>query len=586
MVPRTRCTVAYRKATLRHIGILIFSVSLFTSASAQFETRSSSPIVYAPKSVAVGDFNHDGKLDVATTAYTYGQVAVLLGRGDGTFQSAVYYDLMDSEPYWIAAADFNGDGNLVLAVASQLGNNISILLGNGDGTFQPPVQYPTTYFYLTYVAVGDFNNDGKLDLIIEDAPSVSVMLGNGDGTFQPPRDNIMFSPEGNLGLGDFNHDGNLDVAVPEPPGSSGLGILLGNGDGTFREGPQYAVGSGGWVAVGDFNGDHKLDLATFALGPDPIQILLGNGDGTFQFGASYTAAFPASITTADVNGDGKLDLLFLNTIFSNGTSQLTVMLGNGDGTFQPSVSYGSFDNYSPDLAVGDFNRDHQSDVVIADYFGNAVDVLLNTGVVSFSPTTPISFTPQLLGSTSTPQSVTLTNTGKTVLSITSKQVSAPFKFASGTTCGSTVGPGAKCTLSVIFHPTTLGLKSGLLTLNDNASSKPQVIELSGTGTTLTVVPSQLNFGSQKVHTQSPPQNVTVTNTGSTAVSITGIAMGGAYPTDYVQTNTCGSQLDAGATCTISISFAPGFKGTITALAVINGPGGALWQQVPVTGKGD
>jgi hypothetical protein len=559
--------------------------ALVAESPAQFETRSSSPITYGPQSVAVADFNHDGKLDVVTNAFTFGELAVLLGKGDGSFQPAVYYDLVDNSAVWVAAADFNGDGDMDLAVADRLGYNISILLGNGDGTFQSPVPYSTTEDP-SFVAVGDFNHDGKPDLIFIDRQYVSVMLGNGDGRFQPPRDNTMFSPEGNLGLGDFNHDGNLDVAVPEPPGSSGLGILLGNGDGTFREGAQYAVGSGGWVAVGDFNGDHKLDLATFALGPDPIQILLGNGDGTFQFGASYTAAFPASITTADVNGDGKLDLLFLNTIFSNGTSQLTVMLGNGDGTFQPSVSYGSFDNYSSDLAVGDFNRDRQPDVVVADYFGSAVDVLLNTGIISFSPTTPISFSPQLLGISSAPQSVTLTNTGKTVLSITSKQVSAPFKFASGTTCGSTVGPGAKCTLSVIFHPTTMGLKSGLLTLNDNASSKPQVVELNGTGTTLTVSPSQLNFGSQKVHTESPPQNVTVTNTGSTAVSITEIAMGGAYPTDYVETNTCGSQLDAGATCTISISFGPGFGGTITAVAVINGPGGALWQQVPVTGKGD
>jgi len=575
--------VAYRKATLRHIGILIFSVSLFTSASAQFETRSSSPIVYAPKSVAVGDFNHDGKLDVATTAYTYGQVAVLLGRGDGTFQSAVYYDLMDSEPYWIAAADFNGDGNLDLAVASQLGNNISILLGNGDGTFQPPVQYPTTYFYLTYVAVGDFNNDGKLDLIIEDAPSVSVMLGNGDGTFQPPRDNIMFSPEGNLGLGDFNHDGNLDVAVPEPPGSSGLGILLGNGDGTFREGAQYAVGSGSWVAVGDFNGDHKLDLATFALGPDPIQIFLGNGDGTFQFGASYTASFPVSITTADLNGDGKLDLLFLTTIYPSASCQLTVMLGNGDGTFQPPVSYGSFDDFSPDLAVGDFNRDRQPDVVVADWQGNAVDVLLNTGVVSFSPTTPLSFIPQLLGTSSAPQSVTLRNTGTTALSISSISTKPPFHLS--TTCQSSVPPGGDCTLSVTFEPSVIGFKSGVVSLNDSASSKPQAIELNGIGTVISYSPTKLSFGSLKVGTKSAPQVVTVTNTGSTTVTVTKIKIADVIPPDYFQTNNCGSQIAPGASCTINVTFKPTRTGPRTATLEIFDSGGASPQQISLTGTG-
>jgi hypothetical protein len=259
------------------------------------------------------------------------------------------------------------------------------------------------------------------------------------------------------------------------------------------------------------------------------------------------------------------------------------MLGNGDGTFEPPVSYPISNGI--DFVVADVNGDRKPDLVSADAVGNAVDVLLNTGVVSFSPTTPLSFNPQLLGTTSPPHTVTLTNTGTTTLSISSISTKKPFQVGGGTTCGTSVAPGAKCTLSVIFKPTVMGLKTGLLVLNDSASSQPQVIELSGTGTTLTVSPSQLNFGSQKVGTKSPPKTVTVTNTGTTAVSVTGVSFTGSDPQDFVETNTCGSQINPGASCTISIHFDPILKGTRSAVAVINGPGGVEWQGVQLTGTG-
>jgi hypothetical protein len=173
-------------------------------------------------------------------------------------------------------------------------------------------------------------------------------------------------------------------------------------------------------------------------------------------------------------------------------------------------------------------------------------------MVSFSPTTPLSFFPQLLGTTSYSQDVTLTNTGTTALSISSISVHKPFLLGGKTTCGASVAAGANCTLSVLFQPTVMGLKTGLLVLSDSASTQPQVIELSGTGTTLTVSPTQLNFGSQKVNTKSPPQHATVTNTGNTAVSVAGVSITGTDSYDYSQTNTCGSQIDPGATCGISV----------------------------------
>jgi FG-GAP-like repeat/Abnormal spindle-like microcephaly-assoc'd, ASPM-SPD-2-Hydin len=571
----------------RVLPLIVFLLAASVLSWAQFESRSSSSVTAYPVSVAVGDFNHDGKMDAAVADWYYGKVAILLGNGNGTFQPAVHYDI-DSQGesvYWIATADFNGDGNADLAVADYLGSNISILLGNGDGTFQSPVQYATTQTP-SFVAVGDFNGDKIPDLIVADAPYVSVLLGNGDGTFQAPKDTSILPPASLIPLtvGDFNGDGKLDAAVISM-GSLQLGILLGNGDGTFRQGAQYATGEfSNSITAGDFNGDHKLDLAVTDGTGDEIYILLGNGDGTFQSQPPIFSNGPAVITAADLNGDGKLDLALFTAVNPPPHCRLSVMQGNGDGTFQPPVSYQTFDE-ATDIAVADLNGDHKPDLVVADYLDNAVSVLLNTGVVSFSPTTPLSFPAQFVGASSSPKNVTLTNTGTTTLSISSISVNKPFLLGSKTTCGTSVAPGAKCILSVIFKPTVLGLKTGLLVLNDSASIKPQVIELSGTGTTLTASPSQLKFGSQKVGTKSPPQNVTVTNTGNTAVSITGVSITGTDPQDYSETNTCGTQINPGATCTISVTFSPTTPGTRSAVAVINGPGGVEWQGVQLTGTG-
>jgi len=199
--------------------------------------------------------------------------------------------------------------------------------------------------------------------------------------------------------------------------------------------------------------------------------------------------------------------------------------------------------------------------------------------------TQLNFKSQLLGTTSAPQNVTLTNRGTTALSITAKKVSGPFQLAGGTTCGSSVAPGAKCTLSVVFEPTAIGTTTGLLSLSDSASSKPQVIELSGAGTVISLSPPQLNFGSQKVGTKSAPQNVTVTNSGGTTVNVSNVTIGGYNINDFSETNTCGTQIGPGGSCTISVTFAPLRTGNRTAKAQITDTGGGSPQQVPLTGTG-
>lgn len=465
---------------LRSCGlILLCSLILNALALAQFETRGDFMTSEGPLSIAVGDFNHDGKLDLAVTTVdtNANNVAILLGRGDGTFLPAQYYTVGVS-PYSIVAADLNHDGNLDLAVANSLSNYVSILLGNGDGTFRPGPQSPAVPQPADYIVAGDFNGDGEIDLAATGNNIISVLLGNGDGTFQNAVVTAPTFSVWSIGPGDFNGDGKLDLATAGSFGYGGsVNILLGNGDGTFRYGASYPGGTAPEsMAVADLNGDHKLDLAIADSDGNGISVLLGRGDGTFRKAVNYPTRFPSWVTTADVNGDHIPDLVAANFEFSSGAS---VLLGNGDGTFRPGRFYrgGRATTY---VATGDFNADGKIDLVLTNYRFDDVVVLLNTGEVTFSPTTPLNFATQAAGTTSAPQTVTLTSRGTAELEISSMEIKGEFGLKS--TCGKSVAPGAICSINVTFSPQTQGLKAGTITLNDTALSKPQVIKLLGTGT--------------------------------------------------------------------------------------------------------
>lgn len=361
-----------------------------------------SPASTGPRSVATGDFNGDGKLDLVVPNTVSGNVSILLGNGDGTFQPAVNYPAGQGSSYQffqVAVADFNRDGKLDFVVSDYDGNKVSVFLGNGDGTFKPAVTY-SAQTNPTSVTVADLRGDGNLDLIVSNQNcnsgppcgngAVSILLGNGDGTFQAHVDyDPSFTPPGGLPVGtnpnfvtvgDFNGDGKLDIAVAGGQGNcpgcnSAVSILKGKGDGTFQM--QFAA----WglftnpasIATADFNGDGKLDLVMV----DDIGVfwvLMGNGDGTFQAPLEYiTGSFPfGNIGIADFNGDGMLDL----AIASSGLNDVEIFLGNGDGTFNSSPLHFPTGAFPQGVAVGDFNQNGRIDFAVPNYNDNTVSVLL------------------------------------------------------------------------------------------------------------------------------------------------------------------------------------------------------------------
>jgi hypothetical protein len=336
---------------------------------------------------------HDGQSKPAKTPSLSGEAVELLEpRQLLSLTAPVSYTIgttndgfvPNAAPVNIVAADFNGDGKLDLAVAKTSDDSVYISRGNGNGTYKTPSKVAVGESIEGGIRVGDFNNDRKLDLFLPSLASGNpavVMLGNGDGTFKPAINSSSFSVAGTYprgwAVGDFNKDGKLDIVatLPANADTGGYIVLLGNGDGTFKPGRATTgvLGYSRWVSTGDFNRDGKLDLAfadgqqiNGSAGNAELSIALGNGDGTFKTPVHYASPGlpssdnlnPEDVVVGDVNGDGKLD-----AIVSNYDDNINVFLGHGDGTFKPAVGY-SPGEYPRDVVIRDVNGDGKADLVV------------------------------------------------------------------------------------------------------------------------------------------------------------------------------------------------------------------------------
>jgi hypothetical protein len=504
---------------------------LLGNGNGTFHGQPAVPLAGGLSSGVMGDFDKNGTQDVAVISGDVvsgdGTLYILSNDGTGGLSLEHTYALSlyaSNYPPCIAAADLRGSGNLdlvVTGVSLQLGSTYGVLLGNGDGSFQAPV-FTALGGGSTNpgcpIVVADFNNDHKPDLALSSAEAI-VLLGNGDGTFGPPSSffdgNSYFTPS--LVSADFNGDGNADLAAS---GSSGLAILLGKGDGTFQ--PAAFLDTGGLgLLTGDLNGDGKADLVTAG------EVLLGNGDGTFNALAPQPQ-IQGLFSLADVNGDGKLDL----TTSQSGEC-CGIDLGNGDGTFGPYLSVLSFgykfSAAQPIFALAaDMNGDGKPDLIIGENSSttaSGVFVLANT---TFPPPVPkispssVTFPSQDVGSSSNPVPITLSNTGKGLLNVTGVTIGGTNAndFSQTNNC-TTVQPGAKCTINVIFTPTAAGAASAYLKVADNAAGGTQMVALSGTGVAVPDFGIGPASGSKVSDTVSAGQSATFSLVVTPANSFTG-----------------------------------------------------------------
>ena len=362
-----------------------------------------------PYAVAVGYFNNDKLLDIAVANFGTNSIGVFLGTGNGTYASQGIFSTGSSRPRWIGVGDFNNDTQLDLVVVNYGTNTIGVLLGDGHGNFANQITFFTGFDSIPYsLAIGDFNNDHKLDIAVAHygTNTIGVYLGQGNGTFtsQAILNLGMNSHPSSIVIGDLNNDTHLDIVVV-CPGTNSVDVILGFGNGTFAMVTKYSTGNNSSplsVAIGDFDNDNKLDIAVASYGTVSVGVLFGRGNGLFSDQITFFTSSnsnPYSIATGDFNNDTRLDIAAINYDYN----YVDIILTYRNYSFLNQTTYPTTGiNSNPNsVAVADFNNDNRSDIIIANYGADNIDVFLGFGNGTFAD--QISYS---TGDGSAPNSVT------------------------------------------------------------------------------------------------------------------------------------------------------------------------------------
>ncbi len=472
--------------------------SLGHAQNIAFTPTASIPVGKAPQSIATGDFNGDNLLDLATVNSSSDDVSILLGNGNGTFQTPVSFGI-GKIPMSVVTDDVNGDGPLDLIVAISGSDQIVVLKGKGDGFFDRMGSFPSGKG-TTFLSIGDFNQDERPDVVAVNSGrfgyyppfNLSVLINEGDWNFAAP---VTYETEGRNGMfptgvlaQDINGDGLVDLAVtwsqPSWRSPNGMVSLLVNaGEGKFELrkvlNPGFTLSA---IAGGDMDGNGYLDLVTTSLFLDSVIVLFQDEQGEFlKLNPIHVGFSPVAVALRDLDGDERLDVVTTN----RDSNSVSVLLQRENGSFRKAGHFGVGGTPSS-LVIEDFDRDGLPDLVTTDSNSDAVSVLLSGGGgIPLPSVSTESLVFQVTGKDQSrePQLVRLSNIGLGPLRIVEVNLIGrdPEAFAvmEDQCAGTTLRTGDFCVMQIAFTSESQGSHTATMTILDNASGSPRLVTLKG-----------------------------------------------------------------------------------------------------------